>query len=96
MGEQVGNVLVQERGTQESQNLTPGVVIQAPTDGVVEASGDLCKTDSYGYDSKPLTKKEKGGTKVPYVLASHLKLPHKVPQRLAARGRLQCRLNNRH
>ena len=30
MGDQAGNVLVQERSTQESQNLTPGVVIQAP------------------------------------------------------------------
>ena len=94
MGDQAGNVLVQERSTQESQHLTPGVVIQAPTDGVVEASGDLCKTDSYGYDSKPLTKKEKGSTKVPYVLASLLKLHHKVPQRLAARSGLQCRVNN--
>ena len=94
MGNQARDVLVQERSTEKAQNLIPGVAILAPTNGVVETSGDLCKTDSYGYDSKPLTKKEKGSTKVPYVLASLLKLPHKVPQRLAARSRLQCRLNN--
>ena len=36
VGEQVGQVLVRERGYQKSQYLTPRVMVQAPANGVVE------------------------------------------------------------
>ena len=48
------------------------------------------------HDSKPLTEKEKGSSKVAHVLASSLKILHEVLQWLAARGWRQRCLDYRH